>query len=1006
MSSTALTHDTQEPSSCSLSEDYNEDGSESDLLIATSQTVYQMAKIVRRTEINEEEKIFYSHLSLHCIRFQDYITRASGTLSRIDGDLVNTALCQFDSLISETGLQEFPCFSTKSRLKTLNTHWYDMQEKDDTNKIDFIRRWLKLGSSEEHLNGIDDILEECADKMEKQQPKSGLGKSGVRISSRDNYEPSYGVWRPAQALFDELLKCKACSCSKQHEFKAKLELGTFRRPDEKVQKKDATRNTPKRASRKDNSTAGILDFDMFLSMEHDWHEYRVQAAKERVVGFAMDGQMPHSHDISTARRVENLCKSIKSMRSKAWQRLVLKLSSGKLFKMGIEKSNFWIDQTTEPISLLKCFEERHDFFTEKTKRILSLIIGYAVLHLGGTSWLQHGWGSRDIKFFQTTSQKTPLRPFIQVHLPKANASTHIETDSESDDDSIFELFDSGHRCPELIALAVVLIEVYFAKPFYKLAQMNGIPLESPNGRITLFDVDLVFNGEEENKVEGWRYQIPEDSPLLIAIDNCLNPVLWENKQGNAFDNLMLKAQIYKYVVRPLELHLTTGFSKIPLDNVDNYARGLDFGGWGQPIVDQDLQGIAATSPMTASSRSKLPTPIYTPSPALALAASNQVDAQFIIPELQRLEQDSKARALLSLSYLTPNLDSISRHETNDYKTHHFFDDETGSVENSIKKNRDYLNWRSEYLNVYDEFITAYLPNPPLNPIKIAILDTGIDRGHDAFEAREEAIKARLNFYNESQRSIPDLNGHGTFTASLILDYAPDAELYIIKIADLNIRPSAAIVAKAIDQAVDKWGVDIISMSFGWPSSDFDGYDILESAIHRAYGKKVLLFAAASNSGGLLGRAYPASSSQVICVHSTDTLGNASAFSPTAQPFTLNFATVGESVESAWPMLLCDDKSAPQAYVKSRSGTSYATPIMAGMAAFLLQYTRLHISAEEALKFKSKENMEALLKRCAERGPNYAIRDGYFYIELSLNRHNLFGGKLEDINYEISKALRR
>lgn len=111
------------------------------------------------------------------------------------------------------------------------------------------------------------------------------------------------------------------------------------------------------------------------------------------------------------------------------------------------------------------------------------------------------------------------------------------------------------------------------------------------------------------------------------------------------------------------------------------------------------------------------------------------------------------------------------------------------------RNRDYLSWRSEYLKVYNNFITAYLSSPPLKPVKIAILDTGIERGHDAFEAREEAIKARLNYYNESQRSIPDLNGHGTFTASLILDYAPDAELYIIKIADKNARPNAEIVAK-------------------------------------------------------------------------------------------------------------------------------------------------------------------------------------------------------------------
>lgn len=128
--------------------------------------------------------------------------------------------------------------------------------------------------------------------------------------------------------------------------------------------------------------------------------------------------MSHSHDIGKARRVEKLCKSIKSMRSKAWQRLVLKLSGGKLFNVGIEKSNFWIDQTTEPISLLKCFEERHDFFTEKTKRILSLIIGYAVLHLGGTSWLQPGWGFRDINSSKQHLKRPPYGHSFKFICPK------------------------------------------------------------------------------------------------------------------------------------------------------------------------------------------------------------------------------------------------------------------------------------------------------------------------------------------------------------------------------------------------------------------------------------------------------------------------------------------------------------------------------------------------------------------------------------------------------------
>lgn len=677
-----LTHDAQELSLCSLPQNRNEAGSESDLLVTTSQTVYQMAKIVRKIEIEIEEKIFYSHLSLHCIRFQDYMTRAPQTSSRVDGELINTALCQLSSLISEAGFQKTPSCTTTFRLKTLNSHWGKMREQDDSEKIDFIRRWLKLGLSEEHLNYLNNVLEECADKLEKQKPEKSFKKSGVEILSRDHDEPSYGVWRAAQALFDALLKCEGCSCSKQHEFKAKLELGTYRKPSEAVQK-NVARSARRPAPRKDSSVAERLDFDMFLSMERGWHEIRVQTAKERIVGFAMDSHAPSVHD--TTRRVERLCKSINSTRSKAWQRLVLKLTSGQLFNVRIEKSSFWIDQAVEPTSLLKCFEERHDFFTEKTKRILSLIIGYAVLHLSGTSWLQSGWGSRDIKFFQTTSQKTPLRPFIQVHLPRASETSDVGIDNESDDDAILDEFNSGHRCPALIALAVVLIEIYFAKSFHKLAQMNGIPLESTSSHITLFDVDQVFNGVEENKVEGWRSQIPEDSPLLIAIDNCLSPELWEDDEGNALDNPTLKSQIYDDVVRPLELHLTTGFSKIPIDDVDSYARGLDFGGWGQPIADHDIQGVTAASPITASSPSRLFTPIYTPSPALTLVASNQVDAQFAIPELQRLKQDSNANALLSLSYLTPNMDPISQSTPNSYKSHQFFDDETGDEENSIKK---------------------------------------------------------------------------------------------------------------------------------------------------------------------------------------------------------------------------------------------------------------------------------------------------------------------------------
>ncbi|KAM0483294.1 hypothetical protein ACHAPX_002748 [Trichoderma viride] len=229
------------------------------------------------------------------------------------------------------------------------------------------------------------------------------------------------------------------------------------------------------------------------------------------------------------------------------------------------------------------------------------------------------------------------------------------------------------------------MKIYFAKSFHKLAQMKGIPLESLDSNITLFDVDQIFNGLEEHKVEGWRSQIPEDSPLLTAIDNCLNPELWEDDEGNAFDNAMLKSRIYDDIVRPLELHLTTGFSKIHIDDVDKYARGLDFGGWGQPIANHNLHGVTAASPITASLTARSFPPVYTPSPALRLIAANQADARSIMPDLQGPKQDSNSNALLSLSYLTTNLDTVSRPDANIYKNHQFFDDETGNEEKSIKK---------------------------------------------------------------------------------------------------------------------------------------------------------------------------------------------------------------------------------------------------------------------------------------------------------------------------------
>jgi hypothetical protein len=203
------------------------------------------------------------------------------------------------------------------------------------------------------------------------------------------------------------------------------------------------------------------------------------------------------------------------------------------------------------------------------------------------------------------------------------------------------------------------------------------------------------------------------------------------------------------------------------------------------------------------------------------------------------------------------------------------------------------------------------------------------------------------------------------------------------------------------------------MSFGFPTCSIDGYSELESALMNAYMNHVLLFAAASNNGGQLGRAYPAREPIVICVHSTDANGNRSSFSPTAAANDINLATIGEAVESSWPVQLCDDlddvanmatnPDSTETCVRRKSGTSYATPIAAAIAAFLLLYVRVHLP-DKADLLKREKRMKAMLKRVAEKGEGFKPRDGYYFVDLSLYKDSLFGKGKEFIDLTVRDIL--
>ncbi|KKS14188.1 MAG: Subtilisin [Parcubacteria group bacterium GW2011_GWB1_41_6] len=228
-------------------------------------------------------------------------------------------------------------------------------------------------------------------------------------------------------------------------------------------------------------------------------------------------------------------------------------------------------------------------------------------------------------------------------------------------------------------------------------------------------------------------------------------------------------------------------------------------------------------------------------------------------------------------------------------------------------------------------------------VKIGIIDSGINYNHPDLDG----VYAGGYDFVQNDSEPMDVYGHGTHVAGTacaedndfgVVGVAPSCALYSLRVLNNDGVGSWSATIAAMDWAV-KNNLQVVNLSLG--SSRNPGTAV-KTAFDNAEKAGVVIAAAAGNSGNNAGKGnniiYPAKYASVIAVGATDSTDKRASFSSTGSE--LEIMAPGVSVLSTWN----DDTSYlnPQpiclngvCYYKYGSGTSMASPHVAGVAALVI-----------------------------------------------------------------------
>lgn len=238
------------------------------------------------------------------------------------------------------------------------------------------------------------------------------------------------------------------------------------------------------------------------------------------------------------------------------------------------------------------------------------------------------------------------------------------------------------------------------------------------------------------------------------------------------------------------------------------------------------------------------------------------------------------------------------------------------------------------INGLEELQAQTLGDPE---ICIAVLDGAVDGTHPCFAGADLTYLPTL--VTDGAGAGP-MSAHGTHVASILFGQpgssvtglAPRCKGLIVPVfVGGTHRLSQLDLARAIEQAVEH-GANIINVSGGERSSTDEADDLLARALHLCEENRVLVVAAAGNDGCEC-LSVPAAVGSVLAVGAMDKKRRPLSISNWGPEY-LEHGVVapGENIRGA----------VPGGGVALRTGTSFATPIVAGVAGLLLSIQRERI----------------------------------------------------------------